>query len=313
LKLLRIGTRASALARWQAESVQAQLAVLGCAAELVLIRTSGDQDRQTPLRMIGGKGVFTKEIEAALLEERVDLAVHSMKDLPTTLPDGLVIGAIGQREDVRDALISRGKLTLDALPRGARVGTSSLRRQAQLRNRRPDLQMADVRGNVDTRLNKVERGEYDAVMLAKAGLDRLGLSSAISEVLSPEVCLPAAGQGAIGIEMRAPANDSDRELTVVLGKLNHAATRLAVETERAVLAGLSGGCDLPLGVWAREESGRLLLDACVLSLDGAEAVRVKRAGGAGEAVAIAGAVVAELRSKGADRLLEMGGKTLGAP
>ena len=208
LRPLRIGTRASALARWQAESVQQQLAALGCAAALVLIRTSGDQDRQTPLRLLGGKGVFTKEIETALLENRVDLAVHSMKDLPTTLPDGLVIGAIGRREDVRDALISRGRVKLDALPQGARVGTSSLRRQAQLRHRRPDLQMADVRGNVDTRLGKVERGEYDAVVLAKAGLDRLGMSGAISEVLSAEVCLPAAGQGAIGIEMRAPANNS---------------------------------------------------------------------------------------------------------
>jgi hydroxymethylbilane synthase len=313
LKSLRIGTRASALARWQAESVKVQLAALGCASELMLIRTSGDQDRQTPLREIGGKGVFTKEIEAALLENRVDLAVHSMKDLPTTLPEGLVIGAVGRREDVRDALISREGLTLDALPLGARVGTSSLRRQAQLRNRRPDLQMADVRGNVDTRLGKVERGEYDAIILAKAGLDRLGLSKVISEVLAPEVCLPAAGQGAIGIEMRVPANDFDRELAVVLGQLNHTPSRLSVETERAVLAGLSGGCDLPLGVWAREESGDFLLNACVLSADGTESVRVRRAGVVGDAEAIARAVTAELRSQGADRLLDLGDRSHGAP
>jgi hydroxymethylbilane synthase len=300
LKPLRIGTRASALARWQAESVQAQLAALGCAAALVLIRTSGDQDRQTPLRLLGGKGVFTKEIETALLEKRVDLAVHSMKDLPTTLPDGLVIGAIGRREDVRDALVARGGLTLDALPQGARVGTSSLRRQAQLRHRRPDLQMADVRGNVDTRLRKVDSGEYDAVLLAKAGLERLGMAGAISEVLAPEVCLPAAGQGAIGIEMRAPAGDLDREIAIAIGQLNHGPTRLAVETERAVLAGLSGGCDVPLGVWAREEAGELLLDACVLSVDG-------------DAQGLARNLTAELLAGGADRLLELGRRSLGAP
>jgi hydroxymethylbilane synthase len=313
LKPLRIGTRASALARWQAESVQGQLAALGCAAALVLIRTSGDQDRQTPLRLLGGKGIFTKEIETALLENRVDLAVHSMKDLPTTLPEGLVIGAVGRREDVRDALISRGGLTLATLPSGARVGTSSLRRQAQVRNRRPDLQMVDVRGNVDTRLAKVDRGEYDAVMLAKAGLDRLGMSGAISEVLAPEVCMPAAGQGAVGIEMRAPESDLDREIAIAVSQLNHAPTRLAVETERAVLGGLSGGCDLPLGVWAREEAGELVLDACVLSVDGAEAVRVRRAGAPGDAEGIARAVIAELLSRGADRLLALGGRSLGAP
>ena len=312
MKPLRIGTRASALARWQAESVQAQLAALGCAAALVLIRTSGDQDRQTPLRLLGGKGVFTKEIEAALLEDRVDLAVHSMKDLPTTLPEGLVIGAIGRREDVRDALISRGGLTLAALPQGARVGTSSLRRQAQLRHRRSDLQMADVRGNVDTRLAKVERGEYDAVVLAKAGLDRLSMSGAISEVLPPQVCLPAAGQGAIGIEMREPARNLDKEIAIAVGQLNDAATRLAVETERAVLAGLSGGCDVPLGVWAREEAGELVLDACVLSVDGREAVRARRAGAPGDATGIARGVIATLREGGADRLMALGGHSRGA-
>jgi hydroxymethylbilane synthase len=309
---LRIGTRASALARWQAESVQQQLAALGCAAALVLIRTSGDQDRQTPLRLLGGKGVFTKEIETALLEDRVDLAVHSMKDLPTTLPEGLVIGAIGRREDERDALISRGGLRLDALPQGARVGTSSLRRQAQLRNRRPDLQMVDVRGNVDTRLAKVERGEYDAVVLAKAGLDRLGLSGAISEVLPAELCLPAAGQGAIGIEMRAPASNLDKEVAIAAGQLNHAPTRLAVEAERAVLAGLGGGCDVPLGVWAREEAGDLVLDACVLSVDGAEAVRARRAGAPSNAARIAREVTEALLAGGADRLLAFGGQSRGA-
>ena len=312
MKPLRIGTRASALARWQAESVRAQLAEMGCAAALVLIRTSGDRDRQTPLRQLGGKGVFTKEIETALLEDRVDLAVHSMKDLPTALPAGLVIGAICRREDVRDALVSRGGLVLNALPRGARVGTSSLRRQAQLRNRRPDLEMVDVRGNVETRLAKVDRGEYDGVVLAKAGLERLGLSGCISEVLSPEVCLPAAGQGAIGIELRAAVHDVDREIQIAVAQLNHAETRLAVDTERAVLAGLSAGCDVPLGVWAREESGELVMDACVLSVDGTEAVRVRRSGSPREAERIGREVTAALLEGGADRLLALGGRSRGA-
>jgi hydroxymethylbilane synthase len=202
-------------------------------------------------------------------------------------------------------------LGLKDLPRGARVGTSSLRRQAQLRNQRPDLEMADVRGNVDTRLAKVDRGEYDAVVLAKAGLERLGMAGCITEVLAPEVCLPAAGQGAIGIEMRAPANNLDRELLIALGQLNHAQTRLAVDTERAVLAGLSGGCDVPLGVWAREEAGQFAVDACVLSVDGTEAVRVHRAGSPRDAEAIAHDVTTALLAGGADRLLALGERSRG--
>jgi hydroxymethylbilane synthase len=311
LKPLRIGTRASALARWQAESVRAQLGAVGCVAELTLIRTLGDRDLETPLRLIGGKGVFTKEIESALLENRVDLAVHSMKDLPTARPEGLVIAAICRRDDVRDALVSRAGLAFGDLPQGARVGTSSLRRQAQLRHRRRDLEMADVRGNVDTRLAKVARGEYDAVVLAKAGLERLGMSDRISEILAPDPCLPAAGQGAIGIESRAPVNDADREIFRAAALLNHAPTRLAVATERAVLAGLSGGCDLPLGVWAREESGQLVMDACVLSVDGAKAVRVRRAGSPHEAESIGRDVTAALLDGGAERLLALGGRSRG--
>jgi hydroxymethylbilane synthase len=311
LRPLRIGTRASALARWQAESVRAQLAAAGCAAELVLIRTSGDRDLETPLRLIGGKGVFTKEIENALLENRVDLAVHSMKDLPTALPEGLVIAAICRREDVRDALVSRDGLRLADLPRGARIGTSSLRRQAQLRHRRPDLEFADVRGNVDTRLGKVARGEFAAVVLAKAGLQRLGMAERITEIIPPEVCLPAAGQGAIGIETRAPVQDADRDTFAVLALLDHAQTRRAVAAERAVLAGLSGGCDLPLGVWAREEASELVMDACVLSVDGGEAVRAHRSGAPDDSERIGRDVTAALLDGGADRLLALGGRSRG--
>ncbi|PYU22810.1 MAG: hydroxymethylbilane synthase [Acidobacteria bacterium] len=242
MKSLRIGTRGSTLARWQAEFVRAGLARHGVAAELVIVSTSGDRDRQSSLRVIGGKGVFTKELEDALLEERIDLAVHSMKDMPTTLPAGLAIAAICEREDVRDALISRGGLKLDQLPSGARIGTSSLRRQAQLRHYRRDLEMLDMRGNVDTRLAKVAQGNYDAIILAKAGLDRLGKAGQISEIVPPEICLPAAGQGAIGIETRK----RDDELSAAVRKLNHDPSQAAVEAERAVLAGLEGGCQVPI-------------------------------------------------------------------
>jgi hydroxymethylbilane synthase len=307
VKPLRIGTRGSALARWQAESVQASLAQAGFGAELVLIRTSGDRERETPLRALGGKGIFIKELEDALLEDRVDLAVHSMKDLPTELPEGLLIAAVCQREDVRDALVSRGGLTLDQLPRGARVGTGSLRRQAQLRARRPDLEMGEIRGNVDTRLAKLDRGDFDAIVLAKAGLQRLGLPGRITELLSTDICLPAAGQGAIGIEVRA----GDESVMRAVATLNHGETRVAVDTERTVLAGLEGGCQVPIGVWARMEGRELVVDACVLAADGSDSLRTRRAGPSQDAPALARQVAEELLDRGAERLLRVAGKSLG--
>ena len=195
MRILRIGTRGSMLAKWQAESVRKKLfAASGVEAEIVIIKTSGDKMQQAPLTQIGGKGIFIKELEEALLEESIDLAVHSVKDVPTDIPSRLMFPAVCRRDDVRDCLVGS---TLANLRHGARVGTSSLRRQAQLRHLRPDLDLRDLRGNVDTRLRKVESGEYEAVMVAKAGLDRLGLSQRISEVLSPEVCMQAVGQGAI--------------------------------------------------------------------------------------------------------------------
>jgi hydroxymethylbilane synthase len=275
-------------------------------AELVVIRTSGDRDLQSSLRLIGGKGVFTKELEDALLEERIDLAVHSMKDMPTTLPAKLEIAAICNREDVRDALISRNGFNLDQLPLGARVATSSLRRQAQLRHYRGDLQMLEMRGNVDTRLAKLAQGDYDAIVLAKAGLDRLGKADRISEIIPLEVCLPAAGQGAIGIETRK----HDDELSAALEELNHRPSQLAVEAERAVVAGLEGGCQLPIGVWARMESGSLRIEACVLSADGAEFIRESRAGSWENAIELGGSVAAALLDRGADRLLRLTGRGL---
>ena len=301
---LRIGTRGSALARWQAEFVRAGLARHGVAAELVIIRTSGDRDRQSSLRVIGGKGVFTKELEDALIEERIDLAVHSMKDVPTTLPMGLEIAAICEREDVRDALISRGGLKLDQLPSGARVGTSSLRRQAQLRHYRSDFEMVDMRGNVDTRLAKLTQGDYDAIVLARAGLDRLGKAEQITEILPPEICLPAAGQGAVGIETRK----QEESIAAAMRKLNHRPSQVAVEAERAVLAGLESGCQVPIGVWARAESGNLIIDACVLSADGTESIRESRRGPSENATELGRSVAAALLERGADRLLQLAGR-----
>lgn len=301
---LRIGTRGSALAKWQAETVRDRLAGFGVAAELVLIRTAGDRDTKTPLGAMGGKGVFVKELEEALLEGRIDLAVHSMKDVPTELPRSLVIAAIMEREDVRDALISRSGAVLADLPSGARVGTSSLRRQAQLLRCRPDLQMTEMRGNVDTRLAKVMRGDCDAIVLAKAGLDRLGMADRISEVLSTDVSLPAAGQGAIGIETRR----DDFAVQEPVNKLNHTDTQTAVDGERAVLTGLEGGCLLPLGVWARIQDREFVMEACVLAVDGSESMRVRRAGAPRDAEKIGREVAAALLDRGAERLLRQAGR-----
>ena len=267
MRILRIGTRGSMLAKWQAESIRKKLfAATGVEAEIVIIKTSGDRMQQAPLTQIGGKGIFIKELEDALLEETIDVAVHSVKDVPTDIPSRLMFPAVCRRDDVRDCLVGS---TLANLRHGARVGTSSLRRQAQFRHLRPDLDLRDLRGNVDTRLRKVESGEYEAVVVAKAGLDRLGLSKRISEVLSPEVCLPAVGQGAIAVECRL----KDTEAADLLAPLDDAETRTAILAERALLAALQGGCQVPLGAWARIERGELLLDACVCSVDGSQYVK----------------------------------------
>jgi hydroxymethylbilane synthase len=267
---LRIGTRGSLLAKWQAEHVRKQLFQLtGIEAEIVIIKTSGDKLQNTPLSKIGGQGIFVKELEEALFEETIDLAVHSVKDVPTEVPSRLSFPAVCRREDVRDCLVSHNGAALANLRQGARVGTGSLRRQAQLRHLRPDLDVRDLRGNVDTRLRKVESGEYEAVLLAKAGLDRLGWSQRITETLSPEIFLPAVGQGAIAVECRL----NDTEAAQALEKLDHPETRTAIIAERALLAALQGGCQVPLGAWARLERGELLLEACVCSADGAQYVK----------------------------------------
>jgi hydroxymethylbilane synthase len=301
LKAMRIGTRGSVLAMWQARSIARALReITGVEPEIVIIKTSGDKFQQTSFSQIGTKGVFIKELEDALLEDRIDLAVHSMKDVPTELPAGLTIAAVGKREDARDALLSLSGTKLASLPPGARVGTSSLRRQSQLLYARRDLRILELRGNVDTRIEKLKRGDYDAIVLAKAGLDRLGLSANISEVLPHEVSLPAAGQGAIGMEAR----QADAGTLRALMALEDAESRSGVTAERSALAGLGGGCQVPIGAWGRVENGKLLLDVAVLSPDGTQRMWEKDSGSPQDAEGIGKRVARKLRDSGATGLLE---------
>jgi hydroxymethylbilane synthase len=292
---------------WQAEHVRRLLRErLGADATIVVIKTAGDRAADVPFAQVGTKGMFLKELEDALLDGRVDLAVHSLKDVPTELPAGLTLAAFLKREDVRDALISRDGEKLNALPPGARVGTSSLRRQSQLRHYRRDLAVAELRGNVDTRLGKLDRGDYDAIVLAKAGLDRLGLSARITEILSADVSLPAAGQGAMTIEARA----DDTRLIESLHKLDHAETRACVEAERALLAGLGGGCLIPIGAWARVDATRdnddqLVLDAAVFSSYGTDYLRRQATGRADQPEKLGGKLAEALIADGADKILAL--------
>ena len=301
MKHLRIGTRGSMLAKWQAEYVRKQLfASTGMEAEIVIIKTVGDKLQASPLTQVGGKGVFTKELEEALLEETIDLAVHSVKDVPTDTPSRLMFPAVCRRADVRDCLVGKDGATLATLKHGARVGTGSLRRQAQLRHIRPDLDLRDLRGNVDTRLRKVESGEYDAVMLAKAGLDRLGLGARITEVMDPAMFLPAVGQGAIAVECRL----RDAETGELLAALDDAETRTAIIAERALLAALHGGCQVPLGAWARIERGELVMEACVCSVDGQHYVRQRATAKPDQAAELGGHLANLLVEAGAQNILE---------
>lgn len=301
MRPLRIGTRGSILARWQAEFVRKQLfQITGVEAEIVIVKTSGDKMQQGPLTQIGGKGIFIKELEEALLEETVDLAVHSVKDIPTETPGRLFFPAVCRRDDVRDCLVSHNGTALANLRQGARVGTSSLRRQAQLRHFRQDLDIRELRGNVDTRLRKVGRGEYDAIVLSKAGLDRLGWSQKITEPLSTEISLPAVGQGAIAIESRV----KDQEAGEILEKLDDPETRTAIIAERALLKALQGGCQVPLGAWARFERNELIMEAVVCSVDGVQYVRKKATAPAGQAAQLGEHMARELLEGGARSILD---------
>ncbi len=312
MKPLRIATRGSALALWQANHIRESLVRLhGIESELIRIRTSGDKFQGSSVAQVseltGTKGVFIKELEEALLAGTADLAVHSMKDVPTENPAGLVFPAITKREDVRDCLISRDGTKLQNLASGARVGTSSLRRQAQLRHHRPDLELLELRGNVDTRLKKVAAGEFGAIVLATAGINRLGASDRITQILPTEILLPAVGQGALGIETRA----DDRETLRLVAALDDPESHAAVTAERALLRELEGGCQVPLGAWARHENGELRLEACVFSADGKEFVRNELRGRAEEAEELGVRLGQMLIEAGADRILRLAGRSVG--
>ena len=298
-KRLRLGTRGSALARWQADWVAAQLQQLGHEVEMVLITTSGDAQQVGPIGNIGSQGVFTKEIQKALLEDRVDLAVHSLKDLPTDPVPGLTLAAVPERESVRDAIICAKAKSFADLPEGAIVGTGSLRRQAQLLHARPDLELRDIRGNVETRLRKMDEGEYDAIVLAEAGLKRLELADRITELLPLENVLPAVGQGALGIESRA----EDTKTIKQLDPLNHPETRAAVIAERALLAHLRGGCMAPVGAWGRMKGDVVHLRGVVLSADGKERLIAEDQSAPVEALNLGIRVAEELINQGATELI----------
>ncbi len=298
---LAIGTRGSRLAVWQAEWVRARLKELapGLTVTLQRIKTSGDKILDVPLAAIGGKGLFVKEIEEALLREEIDLAVHSMKDVPTILPDGLSILCVQAREDPRDVLVSRDSCSLDQLPKGSRIGTSSLRRQAQLLHYRPDLHIELLRGNLDTRLRKLHNGEYDAIVLAAAGLMRMGWSNKVTEYLPPEVSLPAIGQGALGLEGRC----NDRFVQTLVEKLEHRPTRTAVMAERALLKRLEGGCQVPIAAHATVKGDTLIMDGLIASVDGQRLIRDTIQGPASEAQDLGTQLAEKLLAQGGDRIL----------
>ena len=303
---LTIGSRGSKLALWQAEWVRAKLSALDAKTEIAieLIKTTGDQMKSAPLAVIGGKGVFTKEIEEALLAGRIDLAVHSLKDLPTVIPDGLTLAAISEREDPRDALVVRHDLaiadrSIAGLGPAAIVGTSSPRRQAQLKYLRSDLRISELRGNVDTRLRKLDAGEYDAVVLAAAGLGRLGLADRITSLISTETMMPAVGQGALAIEVRA----DDHETLTLLQSLDDQSTRSCCTAERALLRELGGGCQLPIAAHATLTSGVLRLDGMVASPSGDQLVRNTIEGEAKNAEQLGALLADRLIKRGARELL----------
>lgn len=302
-RTLRLGTRGSQLARWQADWVANQLRRVGHTVELVEIATRGDADHGRPVEEIGTRGVFTKEIQNALLAGHVDIAVHSLKDLPTEPVDGLKLAVVPPRESPADVLVARHvqpDWNLSMLPPGARIGTGSLRRRAQLLHLRPDLQIGDIRGNLDTRLRKLDEGQFDAIVLAEAGLRRLGLADRISQVLPFDIMLPAVGQGALGIECRA----EDAETLAAVAPMNDAATLAAVTAERALLTALRGGCMAPVGALGQLHQGKLALSAVVLSGDGRQRLQASDASPAENAAELGTRVAEQLIAQGADKLID---------
>jgi len=295
--MLTIGSRGSQLALWQARWIQARMQSFGLETRIEIIHTTGDKITDVALSKVGTKGLFTKEIEEALLSGAIDLAVHSLKDMPTELPDGLTLAAIPEREDPRDAMVGR---SVAELASKAKVGTSSLRRAAQLRAKRPDLEIENIRGNVDTRLRKLDEGQYHAIVLASAGLRRLGWENRITELLDPDVMCPAVGQGALAVETRADGGIAYE----IASRLDHRESRIAVTAERAVLRALGGGCQVPIGAYATVDAGALLLRAIIVSPDGTEIIRKEVRGAAEDADRVGAAMGEELLAEGGREILE---------
>ena len=294
---LKIGSRGSQLALWQANHVAALLREQGHTVEIEVIKTTGDKITNVALAKVGTKGMFTKEIEDALHEKRVDLAVHSLKDVPTELAEEFELAAIMKREDPRDAFISVKFSSLEELPQGAKVGTSSLRRQCQLKAVRPDLEVFPLRGNVDTRLRKLESGEYDAIILAAAGVHRLGLDKHVRSRISADIMCPAVGQGALAIEIR----QGDQQTKTLLAFLNDADTHAAIDCERALLGSMGGGCQVPIGAYAEKRADRLFLRAMVGRPDGSEILREQAEGADG--VKLGRDAAQKLLKRGGDKIL----------
>jgi hydroxymethylbilane synthase len=298
--LLRIGTRGSPLAMWQAQWVAQRLAAIDVECELVIITTRGDSKTGGTIESLGEPGVFTKELQRSLLEGRIDLTVHSLKDLPTDEVPGLILAAVPLRDSPHDVLVSRSGDELGKLPPGARIGTGSLRRRCQLLHQRADLQMTDIRGNVDTRLKKLREGQYDAIVLAEAGLNRLGLSHEITQLLPPSVMLPAVGQGALAVETQT----DDRMTRETVAKIDDRAVHQSVLAERSMLSALQGGCLAPIAAWGRIESdNRLHLSANVLSLDGSRCLATELLGNTADAEIIGQQVAERLLAAGAADLI----------
>ncbi len=298
---LVIASRESALAMWQAKHIQARLQALypNCDVQILGMTTTGDQILDSPLSRIGGKGLFVKELEMALADGSADLAVHSMKDVPMNLPDGFMMAATGEREDARDAFVSNDFANLQSLPHGSIVGTSSLRRQSQLQHRFPHLVIESLRGNVQTRLRKLDEGQYAAIILAAAGLIRLGLGERIRDFISPTDSIPAVGQGALGIEIKANRID----LLEILAPLNHIDTQLCVEAERGFSRALAGSCTVPLGAYALCDGDNINMTGFVASVDGIQMLREKMTGLRANPDAVGRALAAKLVSRGADKIL----------
>ena len=298
---LVIASRESALAMWQALHIQARLRALypNCDVQILGMTTTGDQILDSPLSRIGGKGLFVKELEMALADGSADLAVHSMKDVPMNLPEGFAMAATGEREDPRDAFVSNNFNVLEDLPHGSIVGTSSLRRQSQIQARFPNLKIESLRGNVQTRLRKLDEGQYAAIILAAAGLIRLGLGDRIRQFISPVLSIPAVGQGALGIEINASRTD----LIDILAPLNHIDTQLCVEAERGFSRALAGSCTVPLGAYAVRNGNNINMTGFVASVDGKQILREKASGSIDAAEAIGKTLAAKLVARGADKIL----------